>query len=134
MILAACSKTSASDSAGRPPVDNTPEVCTEYWSVVTKYSSRDNPEQAALAKAISDSYEGRDQPGAVAAANAALRRAWAKDLRPIAGRASKPELRSALSDVADRLDQSATQGAGTANPLSAMKAVTTICPSSSPSQ
>jgi hypothetical protein len=132
MALAACGKTAA--GAAHRPADNTSEVCVEYWSVVQKYNKPDNPQRAALAKAIADEYQGHGQPGAVAAANAALFHAYATDLRPSANRASKPELRSALSGAADRFDRSAAQSAGTAEPLSQMQAVAQMCPPSSPTQ
>jgi len=57
-----------------------------------------------LDKALYDSYKGTGEPGAVRDPTAA-HRAWAKDIRAVANRTEKPELKSGLADMAEYLDR-----------------------------
>jgi hypothetical protein len=114
-----------------PSGDNTAQICGEYWAVSLRYSSGDAPERLALEKASADVYAGRAKPDAVRAATVALFRAKARDLRPVADRARRPELRSALAAEADYYDSYAARtdpDAGTQEMTDRMGAVTGICP------
>ncbi|NED56903.1 hypothetical protein [Micromonospora sp. WMMD1219] len=121
-------------SVGAPgPVDNTGQVCSDFRLVFGRYSDGESPERLAYVQAVEADYKGNGEPGAAGAAKVAYFRAWARDLRPVAGRASSPELKTALNRAADVLDGAADGRALTAAELNnTWQPLLDTCPESSP--
>ena len=73
------------------------------------------PEAKAWAKAVADSYQGKEPADAVAIQRAYFS-AWAQATRPLAAQASTPELRTALTEQVAELDRRAAAGAADYTP------------------
>jgi hypothetical protein len=108
MVLGLFPAGCGTSSVGAPdPVDHTGQVCDDFRLVFDRYSYGDSPERLAYVKAVEADYTGNGELGAASAAKVAYFQAWSRDLRPIAGRASDPELQTALNRAADALDATA---------------------------
>jgi hypothetical protein len=99
----------AASAAAGAGSDGTGKVCGEAEATLARYST-EAPERKALTKAINDSYQGKGDRAAVAAASQAYYRAWGRDLRALAEQARNAEVKAALTGQADFLDKLAATG------------------------
>ncbi|KAB1913458.1 hypothetical protein [Micromonospora sp. AMSO31t] len=130
LIPAGC----GTSSVGAPdPVDNTAQVCSDFRTVFDRYSNGDSPERLAYVQAVQADYAGNGKPGAASAAKVAYFQAWARDLRPVAARASSRELEAALNRAADALVAVADgRASATAELTNTWQPLLDTCPESSP--
>ncbi|MFG2045654.1 hypothetical protein [Dactylosporangium sp. NPDC048998] len=84
--------------------DTTGDACADVRSTLTRYTT-DAPEYKAMAAEVEKGYNGTSDPGEVQAARDAYYKAFGSALRPIADEAKTPELKEAITNVADSYDR-----------------------------
>jgi hypothetical protein len=88
--------------------DNT-AVCAQWKESQLPYLLHTAPEAKAWARAVADSYQGKEPANAVEIQRAYFS-AWAEATRPLVARAGTPELKSALTEQVAELDKRAAAG------------------------
>jgi hypothetical protein len=99
----------AASAAASPPAGDTVSVCARWKEAQLPYLTNTAPEAKAYAKAIADSYQGKETAG-VLEIQLAFWSAWADAVRPLAAEAAAPELQAALSTQVEELDRRAAGG------------------------
>ena len=120
LIVAASLPSAGCGHAATAPADNTVEVCRQVQGTITRYTT-DAPEFVTVNASVQRGYKGTDDPADVRAAFAAYFRAYGKALRPLAEKATRPELKTALTKLAD------AYGRGDAD-SNALSTVLSLCP------
>jgi hypothetical protein len=88
---------------------DTAAVCARWKEAQLLYLLSTAPEAEAYAKAMADSYEGKQVAGALQIQHAFFS-AWADAVRPLVAQADAPDLQAALRAQVDELDGRAAAG------------------------
>jgi hypothetical protein len=111
--------------------DNSAEVCATFWTMIDNHNAPDDPAGAALDTAL-NANAGHPDASAVASAKALWFQEVANDLHAVAGTASKPALKSALTRAADSFDRNAADPVPapeqSIDPYTGLESVVTLCP------
>jgi hypothetical protein len=128
MLISGCG--SSTDHPTRA-ADNSAEVCATFWAMIDNHNAPDDPAGAALDKAL-EANPGHADASAVASAKAVWFQEVADDLHAVAGTASKPALKSALTRAADSFDRNAAGPVPvpeqSVDPYTGLEPVVTLCP------
>jgi hypothetical protein len=107
------------------PQDNTLEVCNDF-EVTFEQVTKDSPEGRAFSDALTNEYRGTIDKSELHAKYVAYSKALAAKMKPLADKATRPELKSSLNRLADLYDQAKDSRAELA-------AFSDICAQASPS-
>jgi hypothetical protein len=126
VIALTLSTVAGCSSAPKPPPDNTAAVCAEYLTTMEQFYS-ESPEGRALTDAVTRRhYKGTIDEADYQHAVTTFNRAFGVRLKPLADKATNPELKDALTELSD------AYSAGRSG-IAAVNAIAAICPDPSPS-
>lgn len=127
VIALAVSAVAGCSSAPKAPRDNTAAVCADYLTTTEQFL-KESPEGRAVSDAMTREYKGNGDQADTQRALTTFNKAFGARLKPLADKATKPELKNALTKLSD------AYSAGRSD-VAAVKEVADVCPdpSSSPS-
>src|SRR5690349_1340464 len=99
MVLVLSALTGCS-GAPATPQDNTLEVCNEFETTF-EHVTKDSPEGQAFSEAVTKQYKGTIEQSEVHAKYVAYSKALAAQVKPLADKATRPELKDSLTRLAD---------------------------------
>jgi hypothetical protein len=126
VIALAASTVTGCSSAPKPPRDNTAAVCAEYVAT-TEWFFKESPEGRALTDAVTRrGYKGTIDEAEYQQVVSTFNKAFGARLKQLADKATKPELKSALTELSD------AWSAGRSD-MAAVNDIAKVCPDPSPS-
>ena len=104
VIVLVSSALTGCSSAPATPQDNTLEVCNEFETTF-EHVTKDSPEGRAFSDALMKEYKGTIENNEVHAKYVAYSKALAAQVKPLAGKATRPELKRSLTRLVDLYEQ-----------------------------
>jgi hypothetical protein len=125
VVAFAASAVTGCSSTPTAPRDNTAAVCAEYVTT-TEWFFKESPEGRALSDAMTRQYKGTIDEADYQQAVTTFNKAFGVRLKPLADKATNPDLKRSLTELSD------AWSAGRSD-LAAVNKIAKVCPEPSPS-